>query len=212
VVVSLGIRPLVCFGQILKSSDEIPSGNGVLAFGTKEFRNLVLLYSEVEVGGPVASTWCGGNISLGCGIAGAVVVSIEIDIAIVVVIMVVFRGLVDIITSSSGHFCRAKDLNSLIKTPVFFRSLLWSVKLCERRYLRHFSAGRSGKRLFDVVSACRFFCFWKRHSFLECHPFCVLVLGSLPWTVSCERCSFSDVVASACRLESVVLFFSVVHF
>ena len=48
-VIGLGIRPSVCLGQILKSSDEIRCGNGVLALGTKEFRNLVLLHSEVEV-------------------------------------------------------------------------------------------------------------------------------------------------------------------
>jgi hypothetical protein len=106
VVVSLGIRPSVRFGQILKSSDEIRSGNGVLAFGTKEFRNFVLLHLEVEVRGPVASTWCGGNISLGRGVAGAVVVSIEIDVVItdVVIVVVVFWGQVDIVTSSSSHF------------------------------------------------------------------------------------------------------------
>ncbi len=105
-VVSLGIRPSVHFGQILKSLDEIRSGNGVLAFGTKEFRNFVLLHSEIEVHGPVASPWCGGNISLGHGVAGAIVVSIEIDVVVTegVVVVVIFWGQVDIVTSSSSHF------------------------------------------------------------------------------------------------------------
>jgi hypothetical protein len=120
VVVGLGIRPSIRFGQILKSSDEIRSGNGVFAFGTKEFRNLVLLHSEVEVRGPIASTLCGDDISLGRGVAGAVVVAvvvaIEIDIVAAegVIIMVILCGQVDIVTSSSGHFCLAKALNSLI--------------------------------------------------------------------------------------------------
>jgi hypothetical protein len=106
VVVSLCIGPSVCLGQILKSSDEIRSKNGVLAFGTKEFWNFVLLYSEVEVCGLVASTWCGGNVRLGRGVVGVIVVSIEIDVVIVVVIL---WGQVDVITSSSGHFCFAKS-------------------------------------------------------------------------------------------------------
>ncbi len=116
-VVSLGICPSIRFGQILKSSDEIRCRNGVLALPAKELRNLVLLYSEIEVHGPVASTWGCGDVRLGRGVASAVVVSIEID---VVVIVVVLWGQVDIITSSSGHFCRAKALNSLLKTPVVF--------------------------------------------------------------------------------------------
>jgi hypothetical protein len=99
--------------------------NGVLAFGTKEFRNLVLLQSEVEVCGPVASsTWCGGNISLGRGVASAVVVGIEMDVSIieVVVVMVILWGQINIVGSScsSGHSCCVKDLNSLIKTPFVF--------------------------------------------------------------------------------------------
>jgi hypothetical protein len=121
---SLGIRPSVCLGQILKSSDEICCRNGVLALGTKEFWYFVLLHPEVEVRGPVASTWCGGDIRLGRGVTSAVVVSIEIDVVLVVVIVVVFWGQVDIVTSSSGHFCRAKALNSLIKTPVVFQILV----------------------------------------------------------------------------------------
>jgi hypothetical protein len=130
VVVSLGIRLSIRFGQILKSLDEICCGNGVLALGTEEFRNFVLLHSEVEICGPVASTWCEGNVSLGRGVAGAVIVSIEIDVAIImgVVVVVILWGQIDIITSSSGHFCCAKALNSLIKTPVVFQIL---VVVCE---------------------------------------------------------------------------------
>ncbi len=64
-VIGLGVCPSVCSGQILKSSDEIRSGNGVLALGTKKFRNLVLLHPEVETGGPVGScgSWCSVNVS-----------------------------------------------------------------------------------------------------------------------------------------------------
>jgi hypothetical protein len=110
VVISLGIHPSICFGEIFQSSDEICCGNGVLAFGTEEFRNLVLLDPEVEICGPIASSWCGGESSLGSGVAGAVVVSIEIDVAIIVgvVVVVILWGQVDIVTSSSGHFCCAK--------------------------------------------------------------------------------------------------------
>ncbi len=110
-VVGLGIHPSVRFCQIFKSSDEICSGNGVLAFGTKEFRNFVLFHSEVEICGPVASsTLCGDDISLGRGVAGAVVVAIEIDIVSTegVVIVVVLWVQVDIVTSSSGHFVLQK--------------------------------------------------------------------------------------------------------
>jgi hypothetical protein len=87
-------------------SDEICCGNGVLAFGNKELRNLVLLDLEVEICGPIASSRCGGNGSLGSGVAGAIVVPIEVDIAIVVVVVVVivFWGQIDIVTSVSGHF------------------------------------------------------------------------------------------------------------
>jgi hypothetical protein len=96
--------------------DEIHCRNGVLALGTEEFRNFVLFHSEVEICGPVASTWCGRNVSLGRGVAGAVVVSIEIDIVTTegVVVVVILWGQVDIVTSSSGHFCCAKALYSLI--------------------------------------------------------------------------------------------------
>jgi hypothetical protein len=119
VVVGLGIHPSVCFRQILELSDEIRSGNGVLALGTKEFRNLVLLHSEVEVCGPVASsTLCWDDISLGRSVARAVVVTIEIDVVSAhgVVIVVVLRSQVDTVSSSSGHFCLAKALKSLIKS------------------------------------------------------------------------------------------------
>jgi hypothetical protein len=112
VVVGLGIRPSIRFCQILKSSDEIRSGNGVLALGTKEFRNLVLLHSEVEICGPIACAWCGRNISLGRGVAGAVVLSIEIDVVLVIVIMVIFWGQIDIVCSSCsrGHCCCVEAL------------------------------------------------------------------------------------------------------
>ncbi len=107
-VVGLGVSPLVCSGQILQSSDEIRSGNGVLAFGTKEFRNFVLLHSEVEVRWSVGSSgsWsCRDvNVALACGIAGAVVIGGDIDVDIVKV--VVLRSQVDVIGSSvsGGHF------------------------------------------------------------------------------------------------------------
>jgi hypothetical protein len=112
VVVGLGIRPSVCLGQILQSSDEIRSGNGVLAFGTKEFRNLVLFDPEVEICGPSDSTWRGENVSRGCG----VVVPIKINIASTesVVVVVVFWGHIDVVTSSSSHLGFVKALKSLI--------------------------------------------------------------------------------------------------
>jgi hypothetical protein len=82
----------------------------VLTFGTEEFRNFVLFDSEVEICGPIASSWCCGDGSLGSGVTGAVIVSIEIDVAIImgVVVVVIFWGQVDIVTSSSSHSCCAK--------------------------------------------------------------------------------------------------------
>ena len=115
-VISLGIRPSICFGEIFQSSDEVRCRNGVLAFGTKEFRNFVLLDLEVEIGGPiVASSWCGGNGSLGSSVAGAAIKSVKIDIAIIVVVVVViiFWGQIDIVTSGSGHFAVQRFLKSL---------------------------------------------------------------------------------------------------
>ncbi len=90
-VVGLGIRPSVCFSQILESSDEIRSGNGVFALGTKEFRNLVLLHSEVEICGPVGS-YCsrsGGDIyvSLAGGIAGVIVIGVDVDVGVIEVVI-----------------------------------------------------------------------------------------------------------------------------
>jgi hypothetical protein len=107
VVIGLCVHPPVSFGEILQSSDKICGGNGILAFGAKEFRNFVLLDPEVEIGGPiVASSSCCGNCSLGSGVAGAIIVPVEVDIAIVmvVVVVIVFWGQVDIVTSGSGHF------------------------------------------------------------------------------------------------------------
>ncbi len=77
VVIGLGIRPSVCLGQILKSSDEIRSGNGVLALGTKEFRNLVLLHSKVEACRRVSSC-CGGDVPLTGSVPGVVIVGLSI--------------------------------------------------------------------------------------------------------------------------------------
>jgi len=115
VVISLGICPSVRFGEIFQSSDEIRCGNGVLAFGTEEFRNLVLLDPEVEIGGPIVSCCCGGNGSLCSGVAGAVVMPVEVNIAIVmvVIVVIVFWGQVDIVTSGSGHFAVQSFLKSL---------------------------------------------------------------------------------------------------
>jgi hypothetical protein len=108
VVVGLGIRPLVCFSQILELLDEICGGNGVLAFGTKEFRNLVLLHSEVEICGPIGSTTRGGGdvyIALASHVTCAVVVGVDIDIGIFEV--VIFWCQIDVVSSSSrsGHCC-----------------------------------------------------------------------------------------------------------
>ena len=106
-VVGLGVRPSVCLGQILQSSDVVRSGNGVLAFGTKEFRNLVLLSSEVEICGPVGpcSCWYGGDIPLSGGVAGVVIVGLDVDVSVVKII--VLRSDVDVVGSSvsGGHSC-----------------------------------------------------------------------------------------------------------
>ena len=118
-VVGLGVCPSVCFGQILKSSDEIRGGNGVLAFGTKEFRNFVLLYSEVEVRRSVSSSGSRGsrdvNVALACGVARVVFIGVYIDVGIIKVI--VFRCQVDVIGSSvsGGHFLLCVSFISLIK-------------------------------------------------------------------------------------------------
>ncbi len=111
-VVGLGIRPLVCFSQILEWSDEIRSGNGVLAFGTKEFRNLVLIHSEVEICGPVGSITRGGgdvyvalvDVALACCIAGVVVIGVDIDVGILEVVVLWCQ--MDVVGSScSGGHC-----------------------------------------------------------------------------------------------------------
>jgi hypothetical protein len=114
----LGIRPSIRLGQILQSSDEVRSGNGVLAFGTEKFRNLVLLQSKVEIGGTISSTLCGGDSCLRISVAGAVVMSIQIEVTIIMVVVAasILRSQVDIFTSSSGHFVSCnKALISLIK-------------------------------------------------------------------------------------------------
>jgi hypothetical protein len=109
VVVGLGICPSVCFSQILESSDEIRSRNGVLAFGTKKFWNLVLLHSEVEIHGSVGSSGSRGGgdvyVALTGGVAGVVVVGVDVDIGILKV--VILRCQIDIVGSSvsNGHFC-----------------------------------------------------------------------------------------------------------
>ncbi len=116
-VISLGIHPSICFGEIFQSSDEIRCGNGVLTFGPKEFRNLVLLNSEVEIRGPVAacSASCSRNGSSGSGVTGVIVVSLEIEVTIIMVVIIagVLGSQVDIITSSGGHFVCNKALISL---------------------------------------------------------------------------------------------------
>ncbi len=104
-VVSLGVRPSIRFCQIFKSSDEIRGRNGVLALGTKEFRNLVLLHSEVEVCGPVASTLCGNDISLGRGVASFIIVPFDIDVfPVLEVVIRVFWRQINVVTSGSGQF------------------------------------------------------------------------------------------------------------
>jgi hypothetical protein len=104
VVISLSIGPSVCFGKILKPSDKICCGNGILALGTKEFWNFVLLDPEVEIGRSI-TTWrrsCGGRAS---GVARVVIVPVEIHIGIiiVVVVLIILQSQVDIVTYSSGH-------------------------------------------------------------------------------------------------------------
>ncbi len=125
-VVGLGICPLVCFSQILESSDEIRSGNGVLALGTEKFRNLVLLHSEVEVDGPIGSTtWGGGDVyvALACRVACAVIIGVDIDVGILEVVVLWCQ--VDIVgsSSSSGHCCCVEALFLLSRRSFSFSSL-----------------------------------------------------------------------------------------
>ncbi len=165
-VVGLGVRPSVCFSQILKSSDEICSGNGVLTFGTKEFRNLVLLHSEVEIGGPIGSTTWGGRdvyIALAGRVTCAVVIGIDVDIGILEVVVLWCQ--VDIVgsSSSSGHCCCVEALFLISKRSFSFSSL---------QILRFDLAGIIGyvvfrfavtlKGLIDVLSLSAFSLFWKR--------------------------------------------------
>ena len=87
----------------MKSAAEMVS----LPLASKNSGILFFFDPEVDIGGPiVASSWCGGNGSLGSSVAGAVVKSVKIDIAIIVVVVVVivFWGQIDIVTSGSGHF------------------------------------------------------------------------------------------------------------
>jgi len=103
VVVGLGIR----LSQILKSSDEICSGNGVLALGTKEFRNFVLFHSEIEICGPVSSSAWGGrhiDVALAGRVTGVVVIGGDVDVDIVEV--VVLGSQINIVGSSDSrrHF------------------------------------------------------------------------------------------------------------
>ncbi len=108
-VVGLGIRPSVCFSQILQSSDEIRSGNGVLALCTKEFRNFVLLHSEIEICGPVSSSaWGGGHIDVAlAGRVAGVVVVIGGDVDVDLIMVVVLGSQINVVGSSvsGGNFC-----------------------------------------------------------------------------------------------------------
>ena len=97
-MIGLGIRPSVCLGQILKSSDEIRCGNGVLALGTKEFWNFVLLHTKVEACRPIGSCCgrCGGDVPLTGGVPGVVIVGLDINGFEIVIL----RGDVDVVSSS----------------------------------------------------------------------------------------------------------------
>ncbi len=104
----LGVCPSVRFGQILKSLDEICSGNGVLALGTKEFLNLVLLHSEVEIGGTIGSSTWGGrdvHIALACRVASVVVIGVDIDVGILEVVVLWCQVYIVSSRSSSGRCC-----------------------------------------------------------------------------------------------------------
>ncbi len=122
-VIGLGFRPSVCFGQILKSSDEIRSGNGFLAFGTKKFRNLALLHSEVEIRGSIGSSGSRGGgdvyVALSGGVAGVVVIGVDIDVGIVEV--VVLRCQIDIIGSSVSrrYLVLVEALNFFLRRSCF---------------------------------------------------------------------------------------------
>ncbi len=160
-VVGLCIRPSVGLSQILESSDEIRSGNGVLAFGTKEFWNFVLLHSEVEICGPIGSTTWGGRdvyLALAGRIACAVVIGVDIDIGILEVVVLWCQ--VDIVGSgsSSGHFCCVKALFLLSKRSFSFSSLqiLRFDLACVVSYVV-FRFAVTLKALIDVLSLSAFF-------------------------------------------------------
>ncbi len=163
-VIGLGVRPSVCFSQILKSSDEIRSGNGVLALGTKEFRNLVLLHSEVEIGRSIGSTtWSGGHVyvALACCIACAVVIGMYVDVGIVEV--VVLRGQVDIIGSSVSRRHRG-----FVEALILFKKILFSFSFYSPQIVCFDLAGVIGfvmvpgavflKALIDVLFLSAFCC------------------------------------------------------
>ncbi len=129
-VVGLGVRPSVRFGQILQSLDEIRSGNGVLAFGTKEFRNLVLLHSEVEVRRSVCSSGSRGgrdvDVTLACGIAGVVVIGVYIDIGILEVIVLRARLMSSVPVLVAAIFAVCKLYFSYKQMPGFSDPLFCS--------------------------------------------------------------------------------------
>ena len=105
-VVGLGIRPSICLGQILQSSDEIRSGISVFAFGTKEFWNFIRFNSEVEISGPIGScsvsrgrAGCSWDGYPGSGVTSVVVVSFQQKVIIVIVRAIVLGSQVNVVTS-----------------------------------------------------------------------------------------------------------------
>jgi hypothetical protein len=81
----------------MKSAAEMVS----LLLAPKNSGIFFLLNPKVEIGRSI-TTWCpfcGGRAS---GVAGVIVVPVEVDVGIIIVV-IIFRGKVDIVTSSSGH-------------------------------------------------------------------------------------------------------------
>jgi hypothetical protein len=162
-VVGLGIHPSVRLRQILQSSDEIRRGNGVLAFGTKEFRNLVLLHSEVEISGPIGSTTWGGrdvHVALACRVACAVVIGVEVDIGILEVVVLWCQ--VDIVgSSSSSRHCCCVEALFLLSEKIFVCLFLQILRFDLAGVIGYFvfRFAVSLKALIDVLSLSAFHCF-----------------------------------------------------
>jgi hypothetical protein len=104
VVVGLSIRPSIHLCQIFQSSNDVCGRNHILTFGAKEFRDLVLLSLEVEIGGANATGCSSGRGHTGCILVLVrVVASIDSIIVATVVVIVVLVDL-NVVSSNKSHF------------------------------------------------------------------------------------------------------------